>query len=87
MNLTFCLRFLVYFPFLRTKVGLQDTGTMLSVCVCLLPFQILNQQTNFHTICYEGYTNGAHPNNVPYNFLHPVKATWCMQNLYRWEWH
>jgi hypothetical protein len=32
-------------------------ATILCVCVCVSPFQLLNKLTDFHEICYECYAN------------------------------
>jgi hypothetical protein len=42
-------KFSAYFPFLRKKVGFEIA--VFSVCVCL-PFQFLNQFTDFHEVQY-----------------------------------
>jgi hypothetical protein len=53
------------------------------VSVCVSPFHLLNQLTNFHEIWYELYVIGGHLKSTLYIFLQSVVTTWPVADRVR----
>jgi len=59
----------------------HKSRAMLSVCLCVTPFELLKKLTEFHEILYELDATGGYPNLIHLNCLHSVTTTWLTHEL------